>query len=316
MSITDSCPLTVGSLFAGIGAFDLGFERAGFQIRWQVEIDDYCQRVLAKHWPDVERFRDVRTCGRDTLAAIDVLCGGFPCQPHSQAGRRGGSADERDLWPEFARLIRELEPRWGVAESVRGLLSTEAGRFFGAILGDLAACGYDAEWDCVPAAAFGAPHRRDRVWLVAYPMRARGQQITVSASRNEATDERRAALHGHIAASRREAVADAAWNGLEEKRLLAKERRDFSDHARRVRLRESALADTESDRWATEGQWTAARFFDGCGELQQRWAAHWHTEPHVGRVADGIPARLDRLRGLGNAIVPQIAQWIADSILI
>src|SRR4030095_13040211 len=104
----------------------------------------------------------------DCLEPIDVICGGFPCQPHSLAGRRGGATDDRDLWPHFARLIRECDPRWVVAENVPGLLSSDAGRFFGTILGDQAACGYDAEWDCLPAAAFGAPHRRDRVWLVAY----------------------------------------------------------------------------------------------------------------------------------------------------
>src|SRR4029450_13011646 len=104
------------------------------------------------------------------LEPVDVICGGFPCQPHSLAGRRAGANDERDLWPHFARLIRELEPRWVVAENVPGLLSSDAGRFFGTVLGDLAACGYDAEWDCLPASAFGAPHRRDRVWIVAYPL--------------------------------------------------------------------------------------------------------------------------------------------------
>src|SRR5215831_9561802 len=156
--------LTVGSLFDGIGGFDLGFQRAGFDIRWQVEIDPFCRRVLAKHWPDVQRFEDVRTAGAHNLSVVDVLCGGFPCQPHSLAGRRGGSQDERDLWPEFARLIRELRPRWVVAENVPGLLSSDAGRFFGNILRDLAESGYDAEWDCLPASVFGAPHRRDRIW--------------------------------------------------------------------------------------------------------------------------------------------------------
>jgi DNA (cytosine-5)-methyltransferase 1 len=137
--------LTFGSLFAGIGGFDLGLERAGLVCQWQVEIDPFCRKVLEKHWPQVKRYDDVRTVGAGTLEAVDLVCGGFPCQPHSLAGRRQGSADERDLWPEFARVIRELGPRWVLAENVPGLLSIDAGRVFGNILQDLAACGYDTE---------------------------------------------------------------------------------------------------------------------------------------------------------------------------
>lgn len=165
--------MTVGSLFAGIGGFDLGFERAGFEIKWQVEIDDYAQRVLAKHWPHVRRYGDIRAIDWATVEPVDVLCGGFPCQPHSLAGTRRASDDERDLWGEFARAIRGVRPRWVVAENVPGLLSSESGRFFGRVLGDLAEGGYDAEWDCLPASAFGAHHDRDRVFVAAYLMRER-----------------------------------------------------------------------------------------------------------------------------------------------
>src|SRR4029450_2592075 len=118
--------LTFGSLFAGIGGFDLGLERAGLTCRWQVEIDPFCRKVLAKHWPDVTRYADIRELDGRTVDPVDVLCGGFPCQPHSLAGKRGGSADERDLWREFARVIREVGPRWVLAENVPGLLSTES----------------------------------------------------------------------------------------------------------------------------------------------------------------------------------------------
>lgn len=162
---------TVGSLFAGIGGFDLGFERAGFAIKWQVEIDEYASRVLAKHWPGVRRYGDIRAIYWGNVEFVDVLCGGFPCQPHSLAGARRASEDERDLWDEFHQAIRILGPRWVVAENVPGLLSSESGRFFGRVLGDLAASGYDAEWDCIPASACGADDLRDRVWIVAYPQR-------------------------------------------------------------------------------------------------------------------------------------------------
>lgn len=134
-----------GSLFAGIGGFDLGLEKAGMKCAWQVEIDDYATQVLQRHWPDVRRHRDIKECGRHNLEPVDLICGGFPCQPHSLAGKRKASADDRDLWGEFSRIIRELRPRYVVAENVPGLLSSEVGRFFGRVLRDLAESGYDTK---------------------------------------------------------------------------------------------------------------------------------------------------------------------------
>jgi DNA (cytosine-5)-methyltransferase 1 len=198
------------------------------------------RREEAASWPG--KCRDHVICGA-CLTSVDLVCGGFPCQPHSLAGRRSGAQDERDLWPEFARLIRELRPRWVVAENVPGLLSIDAGRFFGGVLRDLAACGYDAEWDCLPAAAVGAPHRRDRVWIVAYP--------------NSEGLER--------------------WPALRR--------------------------DTAIERQAIKR-----------GRTQIGGLDWWAVEPNVGRVAHGISNRVERLRGLGNAIVPQIAEWIFGQI--
>lgn len=162
--------LTFGSLFAGIGGFDLGFTKAGMQGLWQVEIDQKCQGVLSMHFPDAERFSDVRECGRHNLKPVDVICGGFPCQDVSLAGKRAGLEGERStLWKEFARIICELKPRWVVIENVIGLFSSDDGRFFAEILKDLAEGGYDAEWETIPALFFGAPHRRERVFIVAHP---------------------------------------------------------------------------------------------------------------------------------------------------
>lgn len=157
--------LRVGSLFSGIGGLELGLERAGMQTVFQVEIDDYAQRVLAKHWPDVPRFRDVREVGVHNLPECDVLCGGFPCQDISTAGRMAGIEDgtRSGLWREFARIIRELRPSYVIVENVSALLSDGLGR----VLGDLAEGGYSSEWDCFPASAFGAHQQRDRVFLVA-----------------------------------------------------------------------------------------------------------------------------------------------------
>jgi DNA (cytosine-5)-methyltransferase 1 len=155
---------TFGSLFSGIGGIDLGLERAGWTCEWQVEIDEFCRKVLTKHWPDVPKFGDVKNVRGNELRPVDLICGGFPCQPVSYAGKQLAQADERWLWPEFARLIRILRPRYILVENVPGLYKWGIGD----VLGDLAACGYDAEWDCLPASAFGAPHERQRVWIVGY----------------------------------------------------------------------------------------------------------------------------------------------------
>jgi len=165
--------MTFGSLFAGIGGLDLGLERAGMACKWQVEIDDYATRVLAKHWPDVHRERDVRTCGAANLAPVDLICGGFPCQDISIAGAKAGiDGAKSGLWREFARLISELRPRYVLVENVSALLSRGMGR----VLGDLAAIGYDAEWSTLQACALGAPHPRERMFIVARHRRAIGNE--------------------------------------------------------------------------------------------------------------------------------------------
>tara|TARA_R100000655_G_scaffold34138_1_gene66763 strand:+ start:69 stop:830 length:762 start_codon:yes stop_codon:yes gene_type:complete len=159
--------MKIGSLFSGIGGLELGLERSipGAHTVFQVEQDPYARAVLAKHWPNVKRYEDVRQVGAHNLPACDLLCGGFPCQDLSIAGKGAGLDGARSgLWTEYARIIRELRPRFVVVENVTALLNGGMGR----VLGDLAACGYDAIWDCIPAAAVGAPHRRDRLFLVAY----------------------------------------------------------------------------------------------------------------------------------------------------
>lgn len=155
--------MNVLDLFSGVGAFSLGLERAGMRTVAFCEIDERCRRVLAKHWPGVRVHDDVRTL---EPVPCEVICGGFPCQDISVAGKRIGIEGERSgLWSEYARLIREVRPRYVIVENVAALLIRGLDR----VLGDLAALGYDAEWDCIPASAIGAPHERDRLFLVAYP---------------------------------------------------------------------------------------------------------------------------------------------------
>lgn len=178
-------PLRVLDLFSGIGGFSLGLERTGgFKTVAFCEIEEFPRRVLAKHWPKVPCYHDVRELTADTLRrdgiAVDVICGGFPCQDISISGRKAGLDGKRSgLWSEIVRLSRELRPQFLIVENVANLLSGpdhRPGAWFGRILGDLAELGLDAEWENIPAAALGAPHRRERVWIVAYPRKAGRQR--------------------------------------------------------------------------------------------------------------------------------------------
>jgi DNA (cytosine-5)-methyltransferase 1 len=172
--------LGVLDLFSGIGGFSLGLERTGgFVTKAFCEIEEFPRKVLAKHWPNVPCYGDVRTLTaeqlvRDGIGKIDVITGGFPCQDISVAGKQAGIKDgtRSGLWTEIVRLIGELRPQFVIVENVANLLrgpSERPGAWFGRVLGDLAECGYDAEWENIPASALGAPHRRERVWIVAYP---------------------------------------------------------------------------------------------------------------------------------------------------
>jgi DNA (cytosine-5)-methyltransferase 1 len=469
--------LTIGSLFSGVGGFDLGLERTGhMQTVWFCEQDEFCQRVLAKHWPGVPCHPDVRALvantGRGRLQPdgvgrglpvapegagrgeqrrpasidpagggspdgqvlvpvpyVDVLCGGFPCQDLSYAGRGAGLDGERSgLWIEYARLIRELRPRYVIVENVSALLARGLGR----VLGDLAACGYDAEWDCIPASAVGAPHRRDRVWLVAYPARdlragaasggtererawsggeprgvadadgsgrlerrgsesVRAQLATAercgevaNAERpglqglagSGSTGERRApgepAGVGQGRERQREPqpdvgrVADELSAGLDGGRLdversrYQEARAAGASHAEAMRaVREHGtpaptppgLLEARGDHrglcevppgarraGCDQADEEAEGLHDLRGDLhelqplagqdlleamsQRSWPPRghealgwWDVEPPVGRVAHGVPKRVDRLRSLGNALVPQIAEWIGRRII-
>lgn len=160
--------LTVGSLFSGVGGLDLGLERAGMRVVWQSEIDPYASRVLAKHWPDVPNLGDITKIDWSAVERPDVICGGFPCQDISVAGRGAGIQGQHSgLWAEVARAVRDLRPDYLLVENSPALTSRGLGR----VVGDLAAMGYDAEWGCVPAAAAGANHLRARIWVLAYPAR-------------------------------------------------------------------------------------------------------------------------------------------------
>jgi DNA (cytosine-5)-methyltransferase 1 len=302
--------LTFGSLFAGIGGLDLGLERAGMACRWQVEIDEYCRRVLAKHWPDVPKFGDIREVTGGELERVDLICGGFPCQDISDAGKRAGIGGERSgLWSEYIRLVRVLRPHFVLVENVAALL----GRGAGTVLGDLAASGYDAEWDCIPAAAVGAPHIRDRVFIVAHARCVQGgERHNADRERGRQDEAEQTRVGGGAVAH-----ADRAGSPHLRQSQARGERLTGRDTPARGGDRAGTVADPDRQSLAVgpcfggDAREELATFERSCRAGQGQWA----TEPDVGRVADGVPARVDRLRGLGNAVVPQIAEWLGRRIV-
>ena len=162
--------MKVFDLFSGIGGFALGLERAGFETVGFCEIDEYCQKILALHFPGIPIYSDIRELTTAEIGDVDMLCGGFPCQDVSSSGKGMGiNAERSGLWSEYHRLITEVSPRYVLIENVLGLLRGGKGEWFKKILFDLASVGYDAEWHCISAAYIGAPHIRDRVWIIAYP---------------------------------------------------------------------------------------------------------------------------------------------------
>ena len=264
--------LRVLDLFSGIGGFSLGLERTGgFRTVAFCEIDPYCRAVLRKHWPDVPCHDDIRAL-RGERGMADVVCGGFPCQPFSIAGKRRGKADDRHLWPEMARVISEVRPAWVIGENVTGLI----GMALDGVLSDLEGMGY-ALWPVVlPACAVDAPHRRDRLWIVAH-----AEELQRDGREHHAGSciEGGSAIPEPRDCGGSEPMADANSAGL-------------------------SLA------WSQSGgeDWGEARRVFAAG----RW---WGTEPDVGRVAHGVPRRVDRLRALGNAVVPQVVEEIGRAIM-
>ncbi len=332
--------MKVGSLFSGIGGFDLGLERAGCEILWQVENDDYCRAVLRKHWPYVPCHYDIRAIDWRYVPPVDLVCGGFPCQPFSCAGKRRGAEDDRYLWPEVVRCLEILQPTWGLFENVPGLI----GLGLDQVLTDLESLGYETGTLCVPACAVDAPHLRQRLWIVAYAGRERRQQDARGTHGDEGQDEGRSSaqtdeLDGHGEGRRARDVADT------ESQRCGEARTDSQRSTERTPRSFMADADTKRRHGWTGQQRTGRReqFTDGGqadadthGEPARRAAKprqeyrDWETEPAMGELVNGVSGRLvrfggrvvkraaqrkEKLKALGNAIVPKIAEEIGRMIL-
>lgn len=261
------------SLFSGIGGFDLAAQWMGWENVFQVEKDTFCQKVLAKNFPHTKRYGDIKEFdGTKYRGAVDILTGGFPCQPFSTAGERRGTEDERHLWPEMRRVIREVAPAYIVGENVLGLVSWSKGLVFEQVHADLEADGYEVQAFVLPAAGVNAPHQRYRIWFVAHAV-------------SERCGEKRPCIN--------EVIKQRSGGYIEQW--------DSSN------TNKQGLEVRERQRRHDEQEFTAAFGADN------RWE-RWPTQPGVCGGNDGVPNRVDRIKSLGNAIVPQVAYQIFKAI--
>ena len=278
---------------SGIGGFSLGFRWAALSEPVAFcEIDPYCQKVLAKNFPNIPIFNDVKELVNDrpestrTIPDHDILTSGYPCQPFSVAGQRRGEEDERNIWRFVFEIVKRKHPTWCVFENVYGHIAMGLDQ----VLHDMESEGYTTQTFVVPACSLNAPHKRDRLWIVCNLADTESEGLqgldkrspTISAERDEITDIR-------TKGSRDKNVANSKCMGRESRTSVREELAREESHGK--------FNNRSTD-----------------GSAQERARSWWDVEPNVGRVAYGIPSRVDRLRGLGNAIVPQIAMQIGLSI--
>lgn len=327
-------------LFEGIGGFSLAARWMGWETVAWVEINDFCQKVLKKNFPEAKGYGDIKEFdGTQYRGTVDIVTGGFPCQPYSTAGKRKGKEDSRHLWPEMLRVIREVQPMYVVGENVRGLTNWNKGLVFDEVQADLEVEGYEVLPFLLPACGVNAPHRRDRIWFVAYSKTFRersGQprsntecreQLERAEQRRNYYDNDESRLVTNSYDILHEGKLDDGRNQCETRGSQSKDEseRQASDW-KRIRVKSAALserrivADSDSDercerRMHEAGSETTERYtrtFD----TRNGWRT-WEdfpTQPPVCRRDDGIPNRMDRIKSLGNAIVPQIAFEIFKAI--
>ena len=355
-------------LFSGIGGFSLGLERVGFKTVAFCETDRYCKEVLQKNWKGIKIYNDVKKIKGEEIVkefgAIDIITGGFPCQSFSVAGRRKGTDDNRYLWPDMFRVIKEIKPRWVIGENVRGIINIQDGMVFETVCTDLESEGYETQTFIIPAAGVGAPHRRERVWIVGYS-KHNGSSTSEIERRNFEVDERSSQGKDTAGQFKRTSKPsdseDVANSGRTSRREQSSRHQESigsgtsektewstnSDSITRSSEREKIMADSSSiqSRKPSESKgWedSSGGSIDSRGDKNKRTeimansssgrrssqekeiqtggnsSQHqgwWDIEPDVGRVAHGVSGRVHRLKGLGNSIVPQIAEEIGKAIM-
>lgn len=284
------------SLFAGIGGFDLGLERAGWTCVAQVECEPFALEVLAKHWPEVPRFTDVRSVSAESFPPCDAIVGGFPCQPHSVAGRQRGAEDDRNLWPEFLRLVADIRPRVVVGENVPGLDRT----MLAEVVSDLEALGYKVGVLGLAASSIGAPHRRERRFIAANSDGTR-LEGRVGAGLRERADQRPAGAHGAFLG---DAESERVRAGLRDPEPTGFWRLEPADAGGRP-----AQPGLGHEPDGVPG-WLAGPGPGGAWPAAPGPQADWEAP----RTGLGIEFRAAKLKALGNAIVPQVAELVGRAI--
>ena len=308
-------------LFSGIGGFSLGLEATGgFETVAFCDIDKYSKKVLKKQWPNVKQYEDIKELnyGRlktDGIGPIDIITGGYPCQPFSIAGRKKGEEDPRHLWPEYFRLIKELRPSWVIGENVSGHIKLG----LDTVLENLESEGYSARTFSISASSVGAKHQRERIWIVANA-RQHGGRI-------EPTGNSEGTGRGSLETTKRSADTDTISRSSERGKIMANsvefglEKHGHSETKESIE-RGKTMADTNVEgrqgriHRGQNKEWESQQRYFGRnsathGQQEQNW---WDTEPELGRVAHGIPNRVDRLKQLGNSIVPQVAAQLFRAI--
>jgi len=276
-------------LFSGIGGFSLGLEATGgFETKAFCDIEEYPRQVLQKHWPHVKQYEDIKELNYERLKAdgidsIDIITGGYPCQPFSIAGRQKGEQDPRHLWPEYFRLVKELRPTWVIGENVSGHIKLG----LDTVISDLESEDYSVRPFSISASSIGANHQRERIWILAHSRRSQWPRAEL---RGENENETRKENANQFERSSSTSEVDVANTNDERLQRQWQSRNQFTPRF-------------NSSRESSE---------EGQGTVGQGW---WESEPNMGRVAHGIPKRVDRLKSLGNSLVPQIPYYIGKTIL-
>ena len=276
-------------LFSGIGGFSLGLEATGgFETKAFCDIEKYPRQVLQKHWPHVKQYEDIKELNYERLKAdgidsIDIITGGYPCQPFSIAGRQKGEQDSRHLWPEYFRLVKELRPTWVIGENVSGHIKLG----LDTVIEDLESEDYSVRPFSISASSIGANHQRERIWILAHSRRS---QWPRAEQRRENENETRKENANQFERSSSTSEVDVANTNDERLQRQWQSRNQFTPRF------------NSSRESSEEGQRT----------MGQGW---WESEPNMGRVAHGVPKRVDRLKSLGNSLVPHIPYYIGKTIL-
>ena len=334
-------------LFSGLGGFSLGLERTGcFETVAFCDNNKFSKLILDKHWKGTKIYDDIREITKekfktDGIESPDIITGGFPCQPFSVAGKQKGTSDDRHLWPEMFRIIKAFKPRFVIGENVRGIINIQDGVVFETVCTDLESEGYEVQPFIIPASGVGAPHRRERVWIIAIRedvadtnsgLCGRGRTIESSREDSEGSlhskEEEQTREHFRSETIGRSSIRGETKNVADTKVIGTREFRHSDqtqggEGSRSTQLNGSSseMADTNSERLEgfrqSSRQFNEKSFTPSSGEerqgtMDQGW---WSVEPNVGRVAHGVSGRVHRLKGLGNSIVPQIAEEIGRAII-